>query len=163
MLDQYQSRLENPYASKEVIRAVSRVAELVPVGSQVTVEGTPLYAGQSWDNSHEFGLNVLLPLQIIALCDRACSPIHVVMIYDFTTGETADTDYFVLQMRQPPEQVYYESQFAITAEQYIKKLISMRHVTRFNGELHLARGSGPRLTVRSGRASCELLDACFQI
>lgn len=163
MLDQYQPGPNNPYSSKEVARAVSRVAELVPSGFSVTIEGTPLYAGQPWNESHEFGFNGLLALQISSLRDRGCTPLHIAMVDDYTTGQSVDVSYFTRQMRQQPDVTHYESYFAVEAEARLQQLRGARRAMVLRGEFRLMDGSQPRLSVQSGRASCELLDACFQL
>lgn len=148
--------------SSEIIRAVRKIAQLIPSGSAVTVEATPLYAGKKWDETHEVGFNGILPLQVEALQDRGCRPVHIAMVDDYTTGQSADSDHFTHKMKNRPERVRFESEFAQQAEDRLARLRSARRVTAYNGELHLTDGSRPRLTVRSGRVSCELLDACFQ-
>ena len=163
MLDQYQPGLNNPYASREVSRAVLRVADLVPSGSLVTIEGTPLYAGQPWDESHEFGFNGLLALQLSLLRDRGYSPLHIAMVDDYTTDQETDVTTFTRQMRQQPDITHFESYFADEAEARLQHLRDARRTMVLRGELRLMEGSQPRLRVQSGRVSCELLDACFQL
>ena len=96
------------------------------------------------------------------LIQRACSTTHVALIDDFTTGQFEDAQNFTLQMRLPPQIIFYESQFAETAEEALRYLETNGKTFSRNGEMLLRTGSIPRVRVRSGRVSCELLDACFQ-
>lgn len=143
-------------------RALSAVADLIGSGSNVTVEGTPLYAGEPWGQTHEFGMNALLPVAQTLFRQRGCSVTHHAMVDDFTTGVLEDISRFAIQMRYPPDTVVYESSFTTEAENALRSFTASRRTFPRGGEIVLHSPSQPRLRVKSGRVSCELLDACFQ-
>lgn len=160
MQDRYKP--EELLISKDIARALTVITGLITPNSLVTVEGTPLYAGEPWSQAHEFGLNTLVPAVFPLLDERSCQGVHYAMIDDFTTGQYEDGERFSLQMRLPPTSVSYESQFAESAEEAFRYLQASGKTLYRGNEALLRSGSMPRLRVRSGRVSCELLDACFQ-
>lgn len=149
-------------ATNEILRSLTKVTDLVPSGRTVTIEGVPLYAGQPWSEAHELGSNILLPQLKYLLKRRACEVIHVEMIDDFTTGIREDITVFTSRMVDNPLHVFYESEFAKEAEEMARFLEREGKTIIVQGEVLLACGRMPRIRTRSDRASCELLDACFQ-
>jgi len=121
-----------------------------------------MYSDKPWDETHEYGYNTFLPPLVDTLQGRGCRPVHVAMFDDYTTGQRGKLDNYIQRMKVRPERVHHESEFARPAEEHLARLRSARRVAAYNGEFHLTGGNRPRLTVRSGRPSCELLDACFQ-
>lgn len=150
------------FIGREITNTLSRVVDLVPEGNSVTVEGTPMYAGEPWGSTHEFGTNLVLPALTDKLEDRYSSVSHIALIDDFTTDNYVDPSYFTLQMRQRPTRVFYESEFQSEAEENLLRLQGEGKTLYIGGEVLLSEHKQPVLRVRSGRVSCELLDACFQ-
>lgn len=148
--------------SNEILRSLTNVVDAVPSGIVVSLEGVPLYMGQPWTPIHEFGTNVLLPQTRGLLEGRECSVRHVEMVDDFTTNQRGNGREFIAQMADNPMHVYFESEFAQEAEDIARFLEREGKTINVQGERLLARGSMPKIRTRSGRVSCELLDACFQ-
>lgn len=143
-------------------RALRVIADLVGDEDNITVEGTPIYCDKDWDDSHEFGTNVLVSAIKGVLGSGSRKVIHHAMVDDFTTGTSVDASDFTGRMQYPPENVRYESEFEQEAEEALQRLNSKGKTVKVGGETLLNSGSMPRLRVKSGRVSCELLDACFQ-
>lgn len=157
------TNFENLGLPKDSERALRAIAGLVDDNSNITVEGTPIYCDKDWDDeSHEFGTNVLVSAIKGVLESGSRKVIHHAMVDDFTTGVSIDGSNFTGRMQYPPENVRYESEFEQEAEETLQKLNSQGKTVRVGGETLLNSGSMPRLRVKSGRVSCELLDACFQ-
>lgn len=147
---------------QEISRSLAKVANVITPGSITTIEGVPLYAGQPWSDSHDFGTNLVLPELKRLLEERSCRVTHWEMVDDFTTGIWEDTHLFTERMNDNPTHIFYESEFAQQAEEIAHDLQRRGKTIQVQGEILLAQGRMPRIRTRSGRISCELLDACFQ-
>ncbi len=157
--------LEGIVNRRDIVAALSALVEAIPEGSSVTVEGTPMYYGEPWDDKHELGTNILLPRIVELLAARGSTVGHYVLIDDYTGERNGDHNYFLNRIGVPPAAVFFESSFAQPTREVFEALRQRGRVFTRNRAAFL-RGNHcygpPLLWTISDRPSCTLLDACFQ-
>lgn len=146
----------------DMFRQMEIVEQLVMPESQVSIEGPPLYVGQDWSPQHSYGYHHVMPWIKELLSRLGCQSTHIALLDDYS-GETGQDVSLLENILNPPQRLYFESEFAEQAAGFLKTMQTNGHVINIAGQSSLDHGSAVPLLTPSGRPTCELLDACFQL
>lgn len=150
--------------SLEAQRRLTRIAEQIPQGALVTLEGPPIYLCKPWDHEHELGYNNLLPFFASRVSSRASQIWHAVLLDDYSASSRYPESEYLDHLQFPYTRIAHESDFVDEAEIELQRLRSEGHTLQIQSATYLSRENRTQAILRtsSGRIGCALLDTLFQ-
>lgn len=146
---------------------LAQLASLLGDAERLSLEGEPIYADRGWDQFHAFSHATVIPT-ITGMVPQA-EPQLDVLYDDCTALSTAfSLDYYLEQIVRTesdslPKRVTQESDLLDRARDWVAQLQAAGQTTLSSGITRLNSERPVTLTTQSGRPTCAVLDAAYQM
>jgi hypothetical protein len=144
-----------------------QLSSLISGAGRISLEGEPIYADQGWSHFHAFTHECVIP-EMSDMLSHADQVLDV--LYDDCTVASIpfSLEYYLERISQTRSdrlalRVNSESDVVERARDWVEQLDARGQTSRRNGITQLSNGREVNLTTQSGRPTCAVLDAVYQM